>query len=178
MCVDQSCYKHPTSITTPAHGFGEGATWLPKQLAQLDRKYSQPESAQRVGFVPNDIDANLGSANETAEDIRDFYPEAKSQGYDGKTIRVIVRLQEMEKHARLSEIRLEASSPRAMARARDRRGRRDYRSMISSLTLTTGSTEADHDLALQIRALVDSVMIGPTESAPPRIVVLSSCRTS
>lgn len=35
-----------------------------------------------------------------ADDIRDVYMEAKSQGYDAKTMRVIVRLRKMEKHAR------------------------------------------------------------------------------
>ena len=35
-----------------------------------------------------------------AEDIRDVYAEAKSNGYDTKTMRGIVRLRRMEKHAR------------------------------------------------------------------------------
>ena len=35
-----------------------------------------------------------------AGDIRDVYSEAKSQGYDSKTMRAIVRLRKMEKHAR------------------------------------------------------------------------------
>jgi uncharacterized protein (UPF0335 family) len=35
-----------------------------------------------------------------ADDIRDVYLEAKSQGYDSKTMRAIVRLRKMEKHAR------------------------------------------------------------------------------
>ena len=35
-----------------------------------------------------------------ADDIRDVYNEAKSQGYDAKTMRTIVRLRKMEKHAR------------------------------------------------------------------------------
>lgn len=35
-----------------------------------------------------------------ADDIRDVYAEAKSQGYDAKTMRAIVRLRKMEKHAR------------------------------------------------------------------------------
>ena len=34
------------------------------------------------------------------ERIRDVYAEAKSQGYDSKTMRAIVRLRKMEKHAR------------------------------------------------------------------------------
>lgn len=33
-------------------------------------------------------------------DIRDIYAEAKARGYDGKTMRVIVRLRKMETHAR------------------------------------------------------------------------------
>ncbi|PZO87414.1 MAG: DUF2312 domain-containing protein [Sphingomonas sanxanigenens] len=35
-----------------------------------------------------------------ADDIRDVYAEAKSQGYDAKTMRQIVRLRRLEKHAR------------------------------------------------------------------------------
>ncbi|MDH7641173.1 DUF2312 domain-containing protein [Sphingomonas oryzagri] len=34
------------------------------------------------------------------DDIKDVYLEAKSQGYDAKTMRVIVRLRKMEKNAR------------------------------------------------------------------------------
>ncbi|QKR98696.1 DUF2312 domain-containing protein [Sphingomonas sp. CL5.1] len=35
-----------------------------------------------------------------ADDIRDVYSEAKSTGFDTKTIRAIIRLRKMEKHAR------------------------------------------------------------------------------
>ena len=35
-----------------------------------------------------------------ADDIRDVYQEAKSQGYEPKIMRQIVRLRKMEKHAR------------------------------------------------------------------------------
>lgn len=35
-----------------------------------------------------------------SEDIRDVYNEAKSQGYDAPTMRKVVRLRKMEKHAR------------------------------------------------------------------------------
>ncbi|UAK23370.1 DUF2312 domain-containing protein [Sphingomonas nostoxanthinifaciens] len=35
-----------------------------------------------------------------ADDVRDVYNEAKSQGYDTKTMRAIIRLRKMEKHAR------------------------------------------------------------------------------
>jgi uncharacterized protein (UPF0335 family) len=35
-----------------------------------------------------------------ADDIRDVYAEAKSNGYDTKTMRAIVRLRKMETHAR------------------------------------------------------------------------------
>lgn len=35
-----------------------------------------------------------------ADDIRDVYAEAKSQGFDTKTMRAIVRLRKMEKNAR------------------------------------------------------------------------------
>lgn len=36
-----------------------------------------------------------------ADDIRDVYAEAKSQGYDSKTMRAVVRLRKMEKNARM-----------------------------------------------------------------------------
>lgn len=35
-----------------------------------------------------------------SDDIRDVYNEAKGQGYDTKTMRGIVKLRRMEKHAR------------------------------------------------------------------------------
>jgi uncharacterized protein (UPF0335 family) len=35
-----------------------------------------------------------------ADDIRDVYAEAKSQGYDTKTMRAIIKLRKMEKNAR------------------------------------------------------------------------------
>jgi uncharacterized protein (UPF0335 family) len=35
-----------------------------------------------------------------ADDVRDVYAEAKSNGYDTKTMRAIVRLRKMETHAR------------------------------------------------------------------------------
>lgn len=35
-----------------------------------------------------------------ADDIKDVYSEAKANGYDTKTMRQVVRLRRMEKHAR------------------------------------------------------------------------------
>ena len=35
-----------------------------------------------------------------ADDVKDVYLEAKSRGYDTKTMRTIVRLRKMEKHHR------------------------------------------------------------------------------
>jgi len=35
-----------------------------------------------------------------SDDIRDVYNEAKSTGFDSKTMRTIIRLRKMEKHAR------------------------------------------------------------------------------
>jgi len=35
-----------------------------------------------------------------ADDIKDVYGEAKSTGFDGKTMRAVVRLRKMEKHHR------------------------------------------------------------------------------
>ncbi|MES2042570.1 MAG: DUF2312 domain-containing protein [Pseudomonadota bacterium] len=35
-----------------------------------------------------------------SDDIRDVYAEAKSNGYDTKTMRAIIKLRRMEKHAR------------------------------------------------------------------------------
>lgn len=36
-----------------------------------------------------------------ADDIKDVYSEAKSTGYDTKTMRQIVRLRKLEKHVRM-----------------------------------------------------------------------------
>ncbi len=35
-----------------------------------------------------------------ADDVKDVYLEAKSRGYDAKTMRAIIRLRKMELHAR------------------------------------------------------------------------------
>jgi len=35
-----------------------------------------------------------------ADDVKDVYAEAKSNGYDTKTMRAIVRLRKLEKHTR------------------------------------------------------------------------------
>ncbi|HEX8402123.1 MAG TPA: DUF2312 domain-containing protein [Allosphingosinicella sp.] len=35
-----------------------------------------------------------------ADDVKDVYAEAKSRGYDTKTMRTIIRLRKMEKHVR------------------------------------------------------------------------------
>lgn len=35
-----------------------------------------------------------------ADDVRDVYGEAKSNGYDPKVMRLVVRLRRMEKHSR------------------------------------------------------------------------------
>ena len=35
-----------------------------------------------------------------ADDIKDVYTEAKSTGFDGKTMRTVIRLRKMEKHHR------------------------------------------------------------------------------
>jgi uncharacterized protein (UPF0335 family) len=35
-----------------------------------------------------------------ADDIKDVYAEAKANGFDGKTMRAIIRLRKMETHAR------------------------------------------------------------------------------
>lgn len=35
-----------------------------------------------------------------SDDIRDVYTEAKSQGYDSKAMKAVIKLRAMEKHAR------------------------------------------------------------------------------
>jgi uncharacterized protein (UPF0335 family) len=35
-----------------------------------------------------------------SDDIRDVYTEAKSQGYDAKAMKAVIKLRAMEKHAR------------------------------------------------------------------------------
>ena len=38
-----------------------------------------------------------------ADDVKDVYAEAKSNGYDVKTMRTIIRLRAMEKNARMEQ---------------------------------------------------------------------------
>jgi len=47
------------------------------------------------------IETLEGEKAEVANQIRDVYAEAKATGYDGKTMRAIVRLRRMESHKRL-----------------------------------------------------------------------------
>lgn len=42
-----------------------------------------------------------------ADDVRDVYSEAKTQGFDSKTMRTIVKLRKMDKDARVEQRALE-----------------------------------------------------------------------
>ena len=50
-------------------------------------------------YVLNSIEKS-NVASDFADDIKDVYGEAKSTGYDVKTIRSIVRLRKLENHVR------------------------------------------------------------------------------
>src|SRR3546814_13282913 len=56
-----------------------------------------------------------------AEDVKDVYAEAKSNGYDTKTMRAIVRLRRMEKNARQEAAALLETYKAALGRSEERR---------------------------------------------------------
>ena len=57
-------------------------------------------SAEQLRLLIERIERLEEEKKGMADDIRDVYNEAKSTGFDGKTMRTIVRLRKMEKHAR------------------------------------------------------------------------------
>ena len=61
-----------------------------------------------------------------ADDVKDVYGEAKSRGYDTKTIRAIVRLHKMESH-----VRQEAGAPSG-ARSKGDDAKKSTRARCSS----------------------------------------------
>lgn len=57
-------------------------------------------SADRLRLLIERIERLEEEKKGISDDIKDVYAEAKSTGYDVKTIRQIVRLRRMEKHVR------------------------------------------------------------------------------
>lgn len=57
-------------------------------------------AADQLRLFIERIEAGEEEKKGVADDIRDVYAEAKSQGYDVKTMRAIVRERKMEKNAR------------------------------------------------------------------------------
>ena len=106
----------------PSRGTPAGASALPvhrrfvpdRVVREPERPQRLPEGAdQRLLYPPPAFRRDRLSTGKVArierleeekkgmaDDIRDVYNEAKSQGYDTKTMRAIVRLRKMEKHAR------------------------------------------------------------------------------
>ncbi|MDF0489177.1 DUF2312 domain-containing protein [Sphingomonas sp. H39-1-10] len=61
---------------------------------------SEPISADQLRLLIERIERLEEEKKGIADDIADVYGEAKSTGFDVKTIRQIVRLRKMEKHHR------------------------------------------------------------------------------
>ena len=57
------------------------------------------ESGQLRAFIER-IERLEEEKRTIADDIKDVYAEAKSTGFDSKTMRAIIRLRKMEKHHR------------------------------------------------------------------------------
>ena len=57
-------------------------------------------SAEQLRLLIERIERLEEEKRGTADDIKDVYAEAKSTGFDVKTMRSIVRLRRMEKHHR------------------------------------------------------------------------------
>lgn len=57
-------------------------------------------AAEQLQLLVERIERLESEKQGIADDIKDVYGEAKSTGYDVKTIRAIVRLRKMENHAR------------------------------------------------------------------------------
>ena len=57
-------------------------------------------SAEQLRLLIERIERLEEEKKGIADDIKDVYGEAKSTGFDTKTIRTIVRLRKMEKHHR------------------------------------------------------------------------------
>lgn len=58
-------------------------------------------AAQQLRLFIERIERLEGEKKGISDDIRDIFSEAKSQGYDPKIMRQIVRLRKMEPHQRL-----------------------------------------------------------------------------
>ncbi len=57
-------------------------------------------SAEQLRLLIERIERLEEEKRGLADDIKDVYGEAKSTGFDAKTIRTIIRLRRMEKHHR------------------------------------------------------------------------------
>lgn len=57
-------------------------------------------SAEQLRLFIERIERLEEEKKSMADDIKDVYAEAKATGFDTKTMRTIVRLRKMEKHAR------------------------------------------------------------------------------
>lgn len=57
-------------------------------------------SADELRLLIERIERLEGEKQAIADDVKDVYGEAKSRGFDTKTIRAIVKLRKMETHAR------------------------------------------------------------------------------
>lgn len=72
-------------------------------LAKLGKETKVPEgtiAADELRLLVERIERLQEEKKAIADDVKDVYSEAKSRGYDTKTIRAIVRLRGMETHVR------------------------------------------------------------------------------
>jgi uncharacterized protein (UPF0335 family) len=66
----------------------------------LEQHVSDSISAEQLRLLIERIERLEEEKKGIADDIKDVYGEAKSTGFDVKTMRSIVRLRKMEKHHR------------------------------------------------------------------------------
>jgi len=64
----------------------------------LEQDMSDSISAEQLRLLIERIERLEEEKKGISDDIKDVYNEAKSTGFDAKTIRTIVRLRKMEKH--------------------------------------------------------------------------------
>jgi uncharacterized protein (UPF0335 family) len=66
----------------------------------LSRGGTVQEARDRLRIFVERIERLVEEKRGLAEDISDIYQEAKSQGYDAKAMREVIKLRRMETHAR------------------------------------------------------------------------------
>ena len=97
------CGNCQSKNTTPAPGGTKclRCGWhTPKEPAEVGHNSEGNVAADQLRLFIERIERLEEEKKGMADDIRDVYSEAKSQGYDAKIMRVIIRLRKMEEHDR------------------------------------------------------------------------------